>query len=256
MKFLISADTDVGNFKSVNQDSVSVQLLEINGQQLVFAVLCDGMGGLQRGELASASVIYAFRSWCASELPVLLEKGLRDGDIRREWIRVIRDCNEKIKAYGRENGVRLGTTVTVLLLTQKRCYIANVGDSRAYELRDRVTQLTRDHSVVAREVEQGLLTPEQAETDPRRSVLLQCIGASEEVYPEFFFGTPRQDTVYLLCSDGFRHEISLDEMFTQLAPSRMNSRENMGREERTLIRLIKERNERDNITVAAIRTFA
>lgn len=256
MRFLISAGTDAGNVKKINQDSVSVQLMEADGRQMVFAVLCDGMGGLQRGELASASVVYAFRSWCMHELSHLLEKKLQDGDIRREWTRIIVDCNEKIKAYGKGNGVRLGTTVTVLLLTQDRYYVANVGDSRAYELREGVIQLTRDQSVAAMEVERGLLTPEQAERDPRRSILLQCIGASEEVYPEFFFGTPQHDTVYLLCSDGFRHEISSDEMFAQLAPCRMDSRENMERGERALIRLIKERNERDNITVAAVRTFA
>lgn len=257
MRFLVSAETDVGNVKNTNQDSVSVQLLEqAGGEQLVFAVLCDGMGGLEKGELASASVIYAFRDWCSRRLAILLENGVRDDDICREWTHVITDCNERIKAYGMENGVKLGTTAAVLLLTQKRYYVANVGDSRVYELREQITQLTRDQSVVAREIEQGCLTPEQAERDPRRSVLLQCVGASREVYPDFFFGMTRSDAVYLLCSDGFRHEITSEEMLSSLAPYHMDSRENMQRNEQALIRLIKERNEKDNITVAAIRTYA
>ncbi len=255
MRFLISADTDVGNVKIANQDSVSVQLLEQGGKELVFAVLCDGMGGLQKGELASASVVHAFRGWCQRRLSVLLSDGPMDGDIRREWTRVITDCNEKIKAYGAEHGVRLGTTAIVLLLTEDRSYVANVGDSRAYELQNRVKQITRDQTVVAREIEQGLLTPEQAETDPRRSVLLQCIGASREVYADFFYGTPLPDAVYLLCSDGFRHKITPGEMLDYLTPCRMDSPESMRENERMLIRLIKERNERDNITVATIRTY-
>lgn len=255
MNFLISACTDVGNVKTTNQDSVSVQLLEHDGRQLVFAALCDGMGGLQKGELASASVIHAFRGWCGRNLPVLLRNGLTDGDIRREWTRIVTDCNEKIKAYGAQSGVRLGTTATVLLLTEERYYVANVGDSRAYELQARMRQITKDQTVVAREIEQGLLTPQQAETDPRRSVLLQCIGASKEVYADFFYGTPLRDAVYLLCSDGFRHKITLEEMAAYMAPYRMNSAENMRDNEQALIRLIKERNERDNITVAAIRTY-
>jgi len=256
MRFLVSASTDAGNIKITNQDSVSVQLLEQGGRQLVFAALCDGMGGLQKGELASASVIHAFRGWCGGRLGALLANGLQDGDIRREWTQVIVACNERIKAYGRENGVRLGTTATVLLLTEGRYYVANVGDSRAYELRDGVTQITRDQTVVAREIELGYLKPEQAETDPRRSVLLQCIGASETVYADFFFGTPLENAVYLLCSDGFRHKITPAEMLADLAPCRMGSPENMRRNEQILIRRIKERNERDNITVATIRTYA
>lgn len=63
------------------------------------------------------------------------------------------------------------------------------GIPEPYELQMQVTQITRDQSVVAREIEMGLLAPEQAETDPRRSVLLQCIGASETVYPDFFWDT-------------------------------------------------------------------
>lgn len=82
----------------------------------------------------------------------------------------------------------LGTTVTAILLTKNRYYIINVGDTRAYEISDNVTVMTRDHSVVAREIEQGIITPEQAKNDVRRSVLLQCIGASEEVYPDMFLG--------------------------------------------------------------------
>lgn len=255
MKFIVSASTDAGNVKTTNQDSVSVQLLEIDGQQLVFAILCDGMGGLQKGELASASVIHAFRNWEEERLPWMLQRGLRDNDIRQEWSRLITECNKKIQAYGWEQGVRLGTTATVLLLTASRYYVANVGDSRAYELQTQVTQITRDHTVVAREIELGHLTPQQAETDPRRSVLLQCIGASEEVYADFFFGTPRSDSVYLLCSDGFRHKITQEEMLAYLEPYRMNCTENMQQNEQALIQLIKERNERDNITVATIRTY-
>lgn len=255
MRFLVSASTDAGTVKTINQDSVSVQLLEQGGRQLVFAVLCDGMGGLQRGELASASVIYAFRSWCSGRLALLLRSGLQDGDIRREWTQVIVGCNEKIKTYGVENGVKLGTTATVMLLTENRYYVANVGDSRAYELREQVVQITKDQTVVAREIEMGLLAPEQAETDPRRSVLLQCIGASEEVYADFFFGEPLDNAVYLLCSDGFRHKITPAEMLACLEPYRMNSPENMRQNEQALIRMVKERNERDNITVATIRTY-
>ena len=85
MKFIVSASTDAGNVRTTNQDSMNVQLLEIMGRQVVFAVLCDGMGGLQKGELASASVTYAFRRWSREKLPFFLHTRLQDNDIRREW---------------------------------------------------------------------------------------------------------------------------------------------------------------------------
>lgn len=255
MKFIVSASTDVGNVKTVNQDCMNVQLLERNGRQLVFAVLCDGMGGLQKGELAGASVLFAFRRWREEKLPTLMTMEFDDNAIRRDWSRIITEWNEKLKAYGRMHGVRLGTTVTVMLITPERYYVANVGDSRAYEIQSQTTQITKDQSLVAREIEMGNLSAEQAETDPRRSILLQCIGASEEVYADFYFGTPREEAVYLLCSDGFRHRISQEEMLTFLGPDRMDSAGIMRERERALIQLIKERGERDNITVVTIKTY-
>ena len=256
MRFIVSASTDVGNVKKINQDCMNVQLLERNGRQLVFAILCDGMGGLQKGEVAGTSVIHAFRRWREQRLPVLLMSGFQDNDIRQDWSQVIMECNEKIKAYGRMNGFGLGTTATVLLITQERYYVANVGDSRAYEMHTQIRQITRDQSVVAREIELGHLSPEQAESDPRRNVLLQCIGASEEVYADFYFGTPHEDMIYMLCSDGFRHKLSAGEMLAMLGPSCMNSAEAMQKNERAAIQLVKERGERDNITVVTIRTYS
>lgn len=255
MRIIVSASTDTGNTKTVNQDSVTVQLLEGNGGQMAFAVLCDGMGGLQRGELASASVLCAFRRWREKRLHLLMASGFLDHEIRRDWSDIFTECNEKLKLFGRRNGVRLGTTATVMLLTPGRYFVANVGDSRAYEIQEQTRQLTKDQSVVAREVELGQVSIEQAERDPRRNILLQCVGASEEVCADFYFGIPRKDAVYMLCSDGFRHKISQGDMLAVLGPRCMDSAERMAQNEKALIRLAKERGERDNITVATMRTF-
>ena len=104
-------------------------------------------------------------------------------------------------------------------------------------------------------MEQGLLTLEQAETDPRRSVLLQCIGASDVVYPDFFLGEVKKDAVYMLCSDGFRHEITAEDIFAYFHPGRMLNEMIMKESETALIALNKQRQEKDNISVITIRTF-
>lgn len=255
MNFIVSATTDIGLTKSTNQDSYNVRVFNTNHGKIVLAVLCDGMGGLSKGEVASASLVNAFCKWADTKLPVLCKNGIADSDIRADWDSIARDYNEKIKSYAASCGTNMGTTLTAILLTQGRYYIVNVGDTRVYEITNTVSQLTKDQTVVAREVEQGILTPEEAEKDLRRSVLLQCVGASDEVYPDFFFGKTEVDAVYMLCSDGFRHEITEDEIYQYLNPNVMVDADGMKQKMDALIELNKQRQERDNISVVSIRTF-
>ena len=163
--------------------------------------------------------------------------------------------NEKIKAYGAGLGIKLGTTLTAMLITQTRYYVINVGDSRAYELFNGIRQITNDQTFVAREVALGNMTEEEARNDSRRSVLLQCIGASDQVFPDMFFGDVRQNAVYMLCCDGFRHEITAEEMYDRFLPDKLLTEDMMNRASLELIELNKQRQERDNITVALVRTF-
>ncbi len=255
MNYIITANTDVGISKPTNQDSLTVKIINTKQGKMVFAVLCDGMGGLEKGEVASASVIRAFDDWVRNRLPILCNSTIEDPIIRAEWDEIVVSQNDKIKSYGARQGIKLGTTAVAILITQKRYYIMNVGDSRAYEIKDNVTQLTHDQTFVAREVELGRMTEEQAKTDSRRSVLLQCVGASDKVYPEMFFGTPKKDATYMLCSDGFRHEISNDEIFEKFRPDVLYNDVEMNSNTINLINLNKHRMERDNISVVLIRTF-
>lgn len=255
MNYIISASTDIGISKDTNQDSLSMKVINTSIGRMSFAVLCDGMGGLAKGEVASASVIRAFDTWATESLPHLCSGPIDENVIRTQWEKILLEQNVMIKGYGARQGVRLGTTAVVLLLTEENYYIMNVGDSRAYEIMDSLIQLTQDQTFVAREVALGNMTPEQAETDGRRSVLLQCIGASEEVYPDFYVGKTQVNATYMLCSDGFRHEISGEEIFEKFQPSVLWDENSMNQNAIDLIELNKQRNERDNISVALIRTF-
>lgn len=255
MDYIIAAHTDIGIKKSTNQDSFNARILSTGQGKMVFAILCDGMGGLAKGEVASATVVKAFTNWADDRLPELCEGEIKDNQIREEWKNIIAEYNEKIKDYGDARDISLGTTATVILITDTRYYILNVGDSRAYELTDQATILTKDQTVVAREVELGRLTEEEALVDPRRSVLLQCVGASDAVYPDMFYGDTQPNAVYMLCSDGFRHEITKEEILEHLGPQAVTNESELGRGIRTLIDLNKERQEKDNISAVAIRTL-
>lgn len=255
MNFIVSARTDVGLVKTTNQDSLSVKVVNTPQGRMVFAVLCDGMGGLEKGEVASASVIRAFDNWLYNQLPVLCGAPIEDSVIREQWTNIVVEQNNTIKAFGARQGVHLGTTVVAMLITQNRYYILNVGDSRAYEISEGLKQLTNDQTFVAREVALGNMTEEQAEHDNRRSVLLQCVGASDAVYPDMFFGDVHGNAVYMLCSDGFRHEISAAEIYEKLNPNVLLDEYMMNTNADSLIELNKARKERDNISVALVRTF-
>lgn len=256
MNFIISANTDLGA-KARNQDSLSVLSLNTNQGRMVFAVLCDGMGGLQMGEVASSTVVDAFRRWATEELPEMCDRPLDEVQIGRRWTQIVRDINQRIAGYGKKQGAetRMGTTVVAILLTQDRYVLLNVGDSRAYELYRGIRQLTTDHSVVAREVALGHITEEQAKHHPQRNVLLQCVGASQEVTPDILTGPTQQEAVYLLCSDGFRHEISAQEIYENLKPEMLLDEYAMHSHGQELVELNKQRGERDNISLVLVRTF-
>lgn len=255
MNYIVSANTDIGLTKDTNQDSLSVKVINTDQGKLAFALLCDGMGGLAKGEVASASVIKAFDRWVAEELPFLAAAPLDEEILKNQWNNIIQEQNKTIQAYGGRLGVKLGTTVVLLLITEEKYFIMNVGDSRAYEISDNLYQLTKDQTFVAREVELGNMTPEQAEVDQRRSVLLQCVGASNTVCPDFFVGNSKTNATYMLCSDGFRHEVTPQEIFDKMQPDVLLDDATMNQNTIDLIELNKQRSERDNISVVLIRTF-
>ena len=118
MSFIVTGNTDIGLTKSTNQDSLILRVIQTKQGRMVFAALCDGMGGLDKGEVASASVVRAFDVWVREELPALSEHPIEDPVIRAQWERIVTDQNRAIKAYGAQRGVRLGTTVTAMLITQ------------------------------------------------------------------------------------------------------------------------------------------
>lgn len=256
MEFVTAYKTDIGIKKATNQDALAIKTAVINGDRVLMAVLCDGMGGLEKGEVASKEVIDRFSFWFSNEFASLLITNEFAYKLEEQWKNIILEENQKIRSYGTENNVNLGTTVTVLLLIGDSYYIVHVGDSRVYEFSDCMYQLTEDQTVVAREINAGRLTEEQAELDPRRNILLQCVGASEKVEPAFYQGKIKQSVVFMLCSDGLRHKCSSKEMWDYFNVEISAHNEKMMKENiEKLITLVKQREENDNISCILISTI-
>lgn len=255
MKYKAAYYTDVGIKKKNNQDSLAIKIADTTNGQAVFAIICDGMGGLAKGEVASREVICAYCDWFERDFSRLVLEGTFNAAVLKEqWDSIAVNENEKLKAYGEEHGIMIGTTLSAILMYEDKYYIIHVGDSRVYELSDTLTQLTKDQTLVAREIAAGRLTPEQAETDSRRSILLQCIGASPVVEPDFIRGYIAQDTCYMLCSDGFRHKITGEEIMDRIGPVAATDEDAMREGCAFLTELVKYRKETDNITVLLIKT--
>lgn len=251
MRFIATADTDIGISKQTNQDSILIKHATCTVGEVLLAVVCDGMGGLDRGELASATVIREFSRWFDEVLPYELEN-IDMQVIGGKWSLLLKDLNVKIAEFGNSIRSTLGTTFTGILFVGDEYVVAHVGDTRLYYIGNSLQQLTSDQTFVAREISRGTMTLEQAKVDKRRNMLLQCVGASNVVNPEVFCGKTTQGA-YMICSDGFRHEISEKEIYESLNPSNLVNKKAMHSNCRYLIDQVKRRNEKDNISVLLIK---
>lgn len=253
MKYMAAAETDIGIYRATNQDSLMIKQAQTIYGEVLMAVICDGMGGLSKGELASATVVRAFESWFENEFPDELEN-LDMNTVSEKWSSMLKDLNIEIALYGQKYGIKMGTTFTGMLMAKDRYFIVHVGDTRVYQIDTNVTQLTKDHTYVAREIDKGTITELEAETHEKRNTLLQCIGASKTIDPQIISGNIEK-CVYMLCSDGFRHEISNAEFLNNLNPDLQIGKERMHLNLRKLIDENKKRNERDNISAILIRAL-
>ena len=260
MKFEAAGHSDVGTTKPSNQDSYCIKIADTDMGQVALIAVADGMGGLQKGELASSTVIKRLSSWFEDELPLSLEimessiSGL-ESYFSGQWMGLIQELNLKIMHYGRNQGMNLGTTLTAFVTIGGRYSVVHVGDSRVYEITKdaKVNQLTEDQTFVHREVKAGRMKPEEALIHPKRNVLLQCIGSSKTVEPQIIHGNLKRDACYLLCSDGFRHNLKDKDISSLLqCCGTAGFEKEAALKLKLLTEKVKNTGEQDNITAAVL----
>lgn len=253
MNFYISGVSDVGIKKSINQDCFYVCRIKSSAGPLVFAGVFDGMGGMAEGEVASSTLMDAFKSFVSDTLPLMTSKKPFDlREVSESIAQLLLEVNERIRVYGEQKGITLGTTVTAVLISEKEYLAVNVGDSRLYEVSSALKQITKDHSFVQEEVDAGRMTPQEAKTSKQQNVLTQCIGIKEQVFPDFYFGKVKKNTTFLLCSDGFRHKLEDKEIINAFSGKKIKGAVELKKATDYLIGVNKERYETDNITAVAV----
>ena len=254
MTFLTAYHSDKGIVKETNQDALLIKTAKSSFGKIGFFVVCDGMGGLSNGEVASSTVVQMLNTWFDHELPNLLSQPEQLEEVLIASLNEkIHIANQRILAYGRTHGIELGTTITAFIIVDEKYYTFQIGDSRAYVIEDELKQLTEDQTFIAREIAHGNLTREEARNHPKRSVLLQCVGASPEIEVVVSSGFVQSNMMFLLCTDGFYHEISDAEIIEQMHPTILSSEQQMEDTIVELIELVKRRQEVDNISAILVR---
>lgn len=207
MRYIYADNTDKGGKKAVNEDSLYLLDARAKGKPLLLAAVCDGVGGLDHGEFASAKMVRLLASWSRDTLPNLIGTGGIKLKETEEALRsIIKEANGKIFAASKneEESKGSGTTICGLLLFEGTYLTVNVGDSRAYRIfEDGAEQLTRDQTLVQDRIDSGELTTEEAKKNRYRHILTQCVGALDNVVPVVNHGKYQAGDMFLVCSDGF-----------------------------------------------------
>ena len=205
----ISGATDRGLCREVNEDRFAGEVFRDN---LGYAVVCDGMGGVTGGGLASGVASEEVRRLVESSLRPRMDERARqlllDSAVQNANYMVL----EKAKQAGPEYQ-GMGTTLCLALFHEEGVTVANVGDSRCYLLReDELYRLTSDHTVVQRMVEAGELSEEAAASHPKRHLITKAVGVEPELLADYSACTLHAGDILLLCTDGLYNMIPEKEL--------------------------------------------
>lgn len=205
----IFSKTDKGRVRTDNQDAYFAGSIADNA---VFAVVCDGMGGANAGNVASENAVrhiseYIIRSYRDSMDVTELEKIVRNA-VASSNIELF-DMSASDQALS-----GMGTTAVIAIVKDDEAVIANVGDSRIYLVNEGIKQLTRDHSVVQSLIESGKITPEDAKYHPRKNVITRAIGAEGNVTADSAVIKLNDGDTLLLCTDGLSNYLDDNEILS------------------------------------------
>lgn len=235
--------TDVGQKRTMNQDFVYASEEPVGNLPNLF-VVADGMGGHKAGDFASRYTV-----------EVIL-KSVR-ANRERNPIKIIRTAietaNTKVleKAREDENLSGMGTTVVAATVLGRYIYVANVGDSRLYLIRDKIQQITKDHSLVEEMVRIGEIDRAQARNHPDKNIITRAVGAEDTVTADFFHVELNPGDIVLMCSDGLTNMLEDDEIHMILC-----SQVNLEEKAEELVKAANQNGGRDNIAVILIEPFA
>lgn len=256
LRLNVASRTDRGRVRQTNQDSIDTFALATPSGAAQLALVADGMGGAKAGEYASRVAAEVVRT----EIRSALARSAPNGDPAWQSLleRAVLAANRRVYADSRADRSRdgMGTTVTAALFVGGRMHLASVGDSRAYLINAGgvtedgalAAQLTSDHSLVARLVDIGQITREQARVHPQRNMLYRSVGTDPSVAVDLRSHPIEPGDIVLLCSDGLFNYLR-DEELAQIVLQQSSPE----RAAEQFVALANERGGNDNISVVIVR---
>jgi protein phosphatase len=247
--------THVGRERTLNEDSLLTldftYAQQFFSQSIGFYAVADGMGGHASGEVASGTIIHAISQEIVSGL-AQLQSRLETDEERMEWLRqVIVAANQAVYEVRQATAIDMGSTLVMAMLFASRAYIAHVGDSRAYIVRDGgIRQITTDHSLVERLIATQMITREEARIHPQRNVVYRTMGSNTSVDIDSTMYELTHGDWLLLCSDGLSGMLEDDQIQHLVLQS--------GDPQAACAALIEAANQaggKDNITVIAVEVY-
>lgn len=233
--------TDIGLRRSVNQDSVYCNENEIGPLSNLF-IVADGMGGHKAGDKASRlcvdTVCERVRETEFTTPVSILNDAVLEAHNR------VKNCSESDIDYE-----GMGTTVVVSTIMNGSLYVANIGDSRLYLLRDSLCQITEDHSLVEEMVKSGELAKENVRSHPNKNIITRALGIGPALEPDFFEVKLQENDIILMCSDGLTNMIEDVEIECIIK----REKDDLEKAGITLLNRANDMGGKDNITVLLVR---
>lgn len=245
MKILAYGITDVGRIREINEDSFCVEGFK-DGQPLGYALLADGMGGHNAGEVASSTAVEVVKG----ELEKTIDVKEHD-KIVYNIMSSIDYANTKVYDLSKHDISKagMGSTFVAAYVVDDKLYVANIGDSRAYLItKDETIQITVDHSVVQELVERGSITIEEAAVHPDKNIITRALGTEKFVDADFFEYSLKVGDYILLCSDGLSEMVE-----SSLFSETLEKTEEIEDAAKELVRVANENGGRDNITIIILK---
>ncbi|OPJ56911.1 Stp1/IreP family PP2C-type Ser/Thr phosphatase [Alkalithermobacter paradoxus] len=242
------AISDIGMVRKLNEDYYGVDSIQIDNECIYIYAVADGMGGHNKGEIASKLAIESILTYIKDKLSNI--NIVSDDNIFITLKSAYRSANDIIynNSLQNEEYKGMGTTLTTCILYKNKLYIANVGDSRCYIYKNnKLTQVTKDNSLVQELIEKGIITKKDALTHPQRNVITRAIGTDERLKIDTYIEEIQENDKVILVTDGVTNYVS-DDKIIQVLDTYKDSKTFC----KKLVELANEKGGRDNITVLFI----
>lgn len=249
MSLIAGWATNKGVVRTENQDCCYVNMFESAAITVGIAIMCDGMGGLSEGAVASKSVCDLAEKWFNNTfLAGKQSVSLKPDEIKKQLSKILEISNKELINYGKKKRIQIGTTTSILFLYNGKYYIVHIGDSRIYGYSSSLKQLTDDDSVAAEKLRRGEISQTEYDTSREKHILTQCVGVNKKLNLHIYSGDYSTGDVFFLCSDGMYHNMTSEELSSLMyAQRKERGSQSTTSIERTIDKMIS-RGEKDNLT--------